>query len=487
MPDTSEVNLKCSIYPMRDFSTTNFIYGYSVANSPIDNDSDYIPQNEQLFNNIIMGGLRPYRTFFDIKNIDLVEAFKSISNLSDVNITAATVVDTARRNVSLVKQDRILQENYYDCDNPVFDDIPISSFPILKYDDDKFEDINYFTIWQQLTINDGSNYLDVTIDDGGGGVTYRFKYKPASYTTTLFDGTVLTWSYDVEATTSDTETNKSKTAKETIKIAIKKGFLEQGQTPTDILGEKEKLKYTTKKISFGFTTKHQTYSDLIQFQSLTLGDKFGVLIYEDGDTVTREITTGIGDIEIADFDNVLFKGYCQISGLNEETNEVNWSGYWYQTPLVADFMNYIKAINVISNSTFDSDITGWSASGAAGVAHDSTNDRLQITGLKTATTDYVTGTTEPSPFFLEAGIQGIEFEVFNFVEHDTVPATVMCRLALSSGDSFDVQVTGNGKYSYINEGGVTDDSSGVMYFETTGTGTTATSFDIDNVYAWQLG
>ena len=149
MADTSTVNLKCSIYPIRDFTTANFMFGYNVSDAPLDTNSAYVPFNDDLFSNIIMAGHRPYRKFDDLASIDLTEAIKSISNLSTVNITVNELKDMRRRDISLVKQDRILQENYYDCDSPVFDNIPITNFPILGFSDTKLEDLKYSVIWQE--------------------------------------------------------------------------------------------------------------------------------------------------------------------------------------------------------------------------------------------------------------------------------------------------------------------------------------------------
>ena len=266
----------------------------------------------------------------------------------------------------------------------------------------------------------------------------------------------------------------------TIRNAIKNGeFGVAVGTPDKIRGKNEDLKYATRKASFQFTTKSQTYSELIQFQSLTLGDKFGVLIYENGETVTQDLNDGILNTLIAKFDDVLFKGYCQVSGINEETNEVNWSGYWYQIPKVSNFMNLIKYQQYIDNPSFDSGVTGWTANGAATVVYDSTNKRAQL-GALAALADFVV--IDLSILSSIGDKYGISFEVFNYASGTAIVHIFFTGVTPTV---FDIKITGNGKYSFINDTltSVTPLSAKV-YVKTAGT---ATAFDVDNVEIWSIG
>lgn len=488
MADTSTLNLKCSIYPIRDFSVDDFLYGYTVATSPQDNDSNYIPFNEQTYDKIIMAGLRPYRKFSDVGNADLTDAIQSIVNRggTDVYVSSAEIFNVFRQNVSLVKQDRILQENYFDCDNPVFDDIPVTTLPNQNKDDAKSEDLRYFNVWSSFLNTAGGQDLDVTLTDGTNTVTYTYKRTGGSIEWNQSWGeATLAYVYDVDSSASvgaGVETNAFKSVNRLLQSYLKKIAFGVSASDSDILGEEEKLKYTTRKLSFSFNTEFQTFSDLNQFQSDTLGGRFGVLIYEDGATITQDLENSISSPLIADFSGCLFYGYCEFSGFNLETNEIEWNAYRYQIPKTANFMNYVKSSNVVNNSEFTSNATGWTANGGVTLNYDSTSKNLDVSNIDTSGTDYISIAVTTAGFSQDKW--GLEFDILDYVA-GSATVKVVIRDSADTYDVFSVEITGSGHYSYINELSSTD-LINKTEIQCTSSGTSPT-FTIDNFRVWGIG
>lgn len=364
--------LRYSIYPLREISLDNWVFGYLASEYPRMEDGSLIPINTQDLQDFLNRGYRPFNDFESVLPVDVLKQHQElITELSKKSTPKSVEVSDIFRhefNTSFVRLQDVLNESAFDCDNPLStetDNVPALEFRVsnrlpalgkLLYVN------NFFNIYDENNVK----YIELVIDDGSD----QRIYKISTASKFILDintpyGKIKVRRKYVSTTTTLTEGSTMKSLVRGIANSLAKTDFSSGTSGQDVLEDA----ITRSSVSFNLSGMGIDFDDLITLGNAFGNNMYGILIYKAGVTPTKTLNKDTGTITIADFSKCINYGYVDMKDFNYSGTLATLQGYRTKLSIQNTSMNYVKFPSILTNSEFLSTDTtagyvdNWTATG----------------------------------------------------------------------------------------------------------------------------
>ena len=451
---TNFPELRFSIFPLEEVNRDNFVYGYLENEYPLSISNTAISLLASDLDDILSRGMRPFDLFDSLIPLDVMSQLQEeIVEFSNESTPIDIDMESLYReefNTSFLDKLEILNEVQFKADTALhsdFDNVSCLSFregtSLPKREDLQFL-TNHFNIVDPgndqsflVTFSDGTNERIYEVTNGilkkttrVGLFTIRRKMKYAYVSGTL------------------SETKRMKSFMKSINSILTKTDFRSG---SGVQGEIKKG-IQTQKSTFSFRSKIGDMSSVNSVRRSFGNNLYGVLIYANGDTPTQTVPKDNSTTKVADFTNCASWGYVYIKDFDPNSKTLLWQGVRSNLPVKNNSMFLRKFDIVLTNSEFESNITGWANNSGTAVAAYSSGKLKCTMGFDTNGVIRGTGDTgsfnqlnQGNRLFLDFQVDSSSSETsaLDIIVRDTSGGVTV----LLTSDPF----AGPGRYTYYSE------------------------------------